>query len=156
MANNRGSRLALRAGVSCGLAVGLLTVLQFTLALLGLNASALQQTNDVFMLGGFVAFFFLGLIVQRQGESVAVGARAGFVAAVVASLVASVAAVALASVAPSVYAVVAAQITPLSAGIGAALIISLMTTVVQAGVGFGLAMAGALAGRPQTAGPLAR
>lgn len=156
MANNRGSRLALRAGVSCGLAVGSLTIVQFTLALLGANMGTLQEIGDVFILGGFMAFFLLGLIARRQTGSVAIGVRAGLIAAVVASLVAGVSAIVLAGVAPDVYAQVAAQMTPASVGVGPALVVSILTSIVEAGVGFGLAMAGALSERPRTAEPVAR
>lgn len=146
-------RLASRAGVICGLAIGSLTGVQMALALAGMDASALQEMGNVFLLGSFAVFFLLGLVVRRRAGSVAAGVRAGLEAAAVASLGACLFAVALAVVAPGQYEVFAAQMTSASIGAGAALAVGVFTFLAQAATGLGLAAAGALAGRPRTAAP---
>lgn len=140
-----------RAGALGGLAVGALTGVQLTLALMGFSAGMLQATSQLVLLGGFVVFFLLGLLVRSHAGSVAAGARAGLEAAVVASVVACGLAVAVAVVAPGRYELFAAQMTSASVGLGAALVVGLFTLMAQAATGVGLAAAGALASRPRAA-----
>lgn len=147
------SRLSSRAGVLWGLAISSLTGAQLVLALAGVGAATLQALGQLVWLGGFAAFFLLGYLVRRRVGSVAAGVRVGLEAAVVASLGACLLAVVVAIIAPAQYDVFAAQMTSASVGVGAALVVGLLTFLAQAATGVGLAAAGALASRPQTATP---
>lgn len=147
------ARLAARAGVRWGLAIGGLMGAEFVLALAGVNAGALQETGGILLLASFLAFFALGLHIRQRAASVAEGIRAGLEAALAASIVACALALFVAIVTPAGYISVAAQMGSATAGVGAALVVGLLSSLTQAATGFGLAAAGALAGRPRRAEP---
>ena len=151
MAGNDSNRVAVRVGASYGIALGCLTGVQYTLALFGLSASALQGIGSVLMLVGFVAYLSVGLLVRRHTGSVEAAVRAGLLAGVAAGMIACAAGVALDGLAPDVYQVATAQVTQTASGLGPATLVGVLNLAVQAGLGAGLALVGALARRPKTA-----
>lgn len=152
MSTRYACRAAGRAGAICGLALGTLTIIQFMLALAGLNADAQRDLESAVMLAGFGAFFVIGLATRRRTGSVEAGVRAGLVSAVVAAALSGIGATALDGLAPNVYASAAPPMAPTTVGIGATLFADLLNLVMLAAIGCGLALAGALVGRPRTNG----
>jgi hypothetical protein len=151
MTGNQSGRAAVKIGAICGLALGCLTGIQFTLALIGVNASALQDMGGALMLASLVAYFVAGVLVRRYGGWVETAAAAGLLAGLTAGLISCAAAVALDGLAPNVYAVATPQAAQTASGLGAATLAGMLNLAVQAGLGAGLAVAGALARRPKTA-----
>lgn len=151
MEHNQNSRLALRIGALCGMLLGCLTGVQFTLAIFGLSATTVQAMGSALMLTGFVAYFLVGLVVRRVTGSVEAAASAGLLAGVAAGAMSCAAAVALDGFAPDVYAVATAQPTATASGLATVTFIGILNAAMQAALGTALALAGALVRRPQTA-----
>jgi hypothetical protein len=152
----RVKEIVIRTGMIGGLLAGCLGTVQFALVPLvavSLDAGAVRDLGDAGMLASFVNFFLLGRLVRRWTGSVGAATQAGFVAAVIACLLSCLAVVMLGVFVPSVYAPETTQTAPGIDGgsVGTSALVVLGTLVVLASAGFGLAMAGALAGRPKTA-----
>lgn len=148
-------RVAQRAGAVCGLALGSLAMIQFMLALAGLNADAQRDLSSAIVLASFVAYFLIGLIVRRRTASLEAAMRAGVVSAVIAGAMMAAGTAVLDAFAPNVVASSPMQLAPAAVGVGATLFAGLLNLVVLAAIGAGLALVGALAGRPKTAAPFA-
>lgn len=149
-------RAAERIGAICGLALGSLTMIQFMLALAGINADAQRDLSSAIALGGFVDFFLVGLIVRRRTGSLEAAMRAGVVSGVLGGAMSAAGAPVLDAFAPGAYASSATPLAPAATGVGAALFAGLVNLVTLAAIGAGLAIAGALAVRPKTAAPAVR
>jgi hypothetical protein len=149
MSSYRVNEIVIRAGMVGGLVAGCLGTVQFALAPLapvGFDAGALRDLGNAGILASFVAFSLVGLLVRRRTGSVEAATRAGFEAAATACLLSCLAVAALGAFVPSAYA-----LAPDGRSADASLLVTLATLAMQALAGFGLAMAGALAGRPRTA-----
>lgn len=158
MSTYRVNEIVIRTGMVGGLVAGCLGIVQFGLAPLvsdRLDAGALRDVvSDASMLASFATFFLVGCLVQRWTGSVEAAARAGFVAAIITCLLSSLAVAVPGAVLPSAYVQETTQTAPGiggSSSAGTSVLVTLATLVVLAAAGFGLAMAGALAGRPRTA-----
>lgn len=131
MGNYLNNRAAI-AGAVCGIVLGCLTGIQFALAGPSPSSGGLQGTGDTLMLVGWAAYFLVGLLVRRHTDSVEMAVGAGIVAGIAAGATSCLAAIIL-------------------GGSVAALYAGLLNLALQAGMGAGLSLLGALARRPQTA-----
>ena len=148
MTNRQMRRVGSTAGAMTGIAAGIMLAAQPVLVTLGVSPAAAAGISDLLLLGSFIAFILAGIIVRHRTGSVDIAARAGLAAGAWAGLLSAVANLGLYTLAPGTYAAVSGQVSMATAGWGAVLLISLVSLAVEAGVGTGLAAAGALARHP--------
>jgi hypothetical protein len=145
MLQENGERTALVVGAICGITIGLMSGLQMTLAVLGADQTTLQLTGSVEILAGYVIFFIAGLVTRRRTRSVTSGVASGLVAGAGGGLAAAAANLALAALAPPLYLAASGQGTRGDVAMGDVVVAQAVTLVLDAGLGVGLALAGALA-----------
>ncbi|MGE5334641.1 MAG: hypothetical protein ACM3N4_08075 [Nitrososphaerota archaeon] len=145
----RVNEIIIRAGVVGGMVAGGFGAVQVGLAPLTVGSpdtGTLRDLGDACLLASFATFFLVGFLVRRWTGWVDAAARAGGVAAVIASLLSCLAVALLGTFIPNTD---APGISGGSADTSVLLVLA--TLAIQGVASFGLAIAGALAPRPRTA-----